>query len=206
MCGLRWRDIDWEKSEVAILRRVIKAEPEPLVKDLTKTGKTRRIPLDDGTIAALREHRQRFEDRATEIGVAPAKDAFVFSDARELGEHGLGHLHPRPHVGGSFRCRPDGRSARRLRGRRHDDLSGSAGGYPVTVAMEQLVPAELEAAVARARSRSAATGELRAGASGSAASVIPGELADFVERILTDGTYAEAVARIGEEDPDLATI
>lgn len=83
MCGLRWRDIDWEKSEIAILRRVIKAEPEPLVKDLTKTGKTRRIPLDDGTIAALREHRQRFEDRATEIGVAPAKDAFVFSDAAD---------------------------------------------------------------------------------------------------------------------------
>lgn len=72
--------------------------------------------------------------------------------------------------------------------------------------MEQLVPAELEAAVERARRRAAATGELRAGASRSAASVIPVELADFVERILTDGTYAEAVARIGEEDPDLATI
>jgi hypothetical protein len=32
------------------------------------------------------------------------------------------------------------------------------------------------------------------------------EVADFVQRILTDGTYAQAVAGIGNEDPDLADL
>lgn len=74
------------------------------------------------------------------------------------------------------------------------------------MAMEQIVPADLEAAVARARRRAAATGELRPAVRVSCVSVIPAELADFAVQILTDGAYAEAVARIGQEVPDLATV
>lgn len=66
--------------------------------------------------------------------------------------------------------------------------------------------AELEGAVERARARAAETGELRAVVSGSVTGCASDELAEFVERILTDGTYARAVARIGEEDPDLANV
>jgi hypothetical protein len=76
------------------------------------------------------------------------------------------------------------------------------------VATEHLRSAELEAAVERARARAARTGELRPIVGGSfAVSVsVSDELAEFVQRILTDGTYAHAVGRIGEEDPDLANI
>ncbi len=83
MCGLRWRDVDWDASELAIQRRIIRAEPEPIVKDLTKTGKTRRIPLDPGTIKTLQAHRERVEGRAEEIGVTLLKDAYLFSDAAD---------------------------------------------------------------------------------------------------------------------------
>ncbi len=72
--------------------------------------------------------------------------------------------------------------------------------------MEQAVPANLEAVVERARARAARTGELRPVVSGSFAPAVPDEVADFVQRILTDGTYASAVKRIGEQDPDLANI
>ncbi len=65
--------------------------------------------------------------------------------------------------------------------------------------------AELEAAVVRARARAEKTGELRPVVTGSFAPAVSDELAHFVERILTDGTYARAVAHIGEIDPDLAT-
>lgn len=64
----------------------------------------------------------------------------------------------------------------------------------------------LEAAVARARLRAATTGELRPTFTGSTVAPVSEELADFVQTILTDGTYAEAVAGIGIDDPDLADI
>ncbi len=72
--------------------------------------------------------------------------------------------------------------------------------------MEHVVPDEFTAAVERARVRAERTGELRPGPSTSLVTSIPDELAEFVDRILTDGTYAREVARIGREDPDLASI
>jgi hypothetical protein len=72
--------------------------------------------------------------------------------------------------------------------------------------MEHVTPAELEDAVRRARARAAKTGELRPDVSRSLEAPIPDDLADFLQRILTDGTYAREVVRIGEDDPDLANI
>ncbi len=72
--------------------------------------------------------------------------------------------------------------------------------------MEHATPSEFEAAVIRARARAARTGELDPKLSGSFATSVTIEVADFLERILTDGTYSREVARIGEEDPDLASI
>lgn len=65
-------------------------------------------------------------------------------------------------------------------------------------------PFEFEAAVKLARSRAAATGELRAAGKGLSETFVPDELRDFVRQILADGTYARTVERIGREDPDLA--
>jgi hypothetical protein len=72
--------------------------------------------------------------------------------------------------------------------------------------MEQAAPGDLEAVIERARARAARTGELRPGPSGSFERSVPDELAEFVDRILTDGSYAREVDRIGREDPDLASI
>jgi hypothetical protein len=74
------------------------------------------------------------------------------------------------------------------------------------VAIEHVTPVELEAAIGRARALAARTGELRPDLTGSFAASSQDDLADFVRRVLTDGTYAEENARIGEEDPDLASI
>lgn len=74
------------------------------------------------------------------------------------------------------------------------------------VAIEHVVPDEFAAAVERAKVRAERTGELRPGPSTSLATSVPQDLADFVDRILTDGTYAREVARIGQEDPDLASL
>jgi integrase len=51
-----------------------------VVKDLTKTGKTRRVPLDKGTVEVLREHRGRQEERARLAGASVARQAYLFSD------------------------------------------------------------------------------------------------------------------------------
>lgn len=59
-------------------------------------------------------------------------------------------------------------------------------------------------AVERVRRSLAATGELRPPRAGRFESPVPSELRDAVERILTDGTYASAVAAVVAEEPDLA--
>jgi hypothetical protein len=68
------------------------------------------------------------------------------------------------------------------------------------------MPVDLAAAVERARTRASRSGELRPFINNSVRAVVSDELAAFVERILTDGTYAEEVTRIGEHDPDLASL
>jgi hypothetical protein len=68
------------------------------------------------------------------------------------------------------------------------------------------LPVGVEAAIERARSWAAKSGELHPASGDSWRDEIPDELADFVGRVLSDGTYARAVERIGHEDPDLATI
>jgi hypothetical protein len=70
--------------------------------------------------------------------------------------------------------------------------------------MERIAAEDLAAVVARARDRAARTGELRPVMAGSFASAVPGDVADFAEQILRDGSFASEVERIGRDDPDLA--
>jgi integrase len=81
MCGLRWADLDRQTAEIDIKRRVIRSAPVLQVKALTKTGKTRRIPLDKGTVELLREHQDRQVERAGLAGAVLARSAYIFSDA-----------------------------------------------------------------------------------------------------------------------------
>jgi hypothetical protein len=72
--------------------------------------------------------------------------------------------------------------------------------------MEREADVTLQLTVERARKRADETGELRpALRSGFTRRPVSAELAEFVHRVLTDGTFAEAVRQIGIEDPDMAS-
>ena len=80
MCGLRWGDVDVERGEVRIVRRIVRVQPEPKVQDLTKTGKTRRIPLDPTVLQVLVGYRTDREAVAAACGMVLSAEAYVFSD------------------------------------------------------------------------------------------------------------------------------
>jgi integrase len=80
MCGLRWSDIDVERAELRINRRILEVQPVPKVQDLTKTGKTRRIPLDGTVLALLARYRAERESVATICRINLSPDGYVFSD------------------------------------------------------------------------------------------------------------------------------
>ena len=63
-----------------ISRRILEVQPVPRVQDLTKTGKTRRIPLDAGVLAVLERYRSDCEAAAQACGSKLSADAYVFSD------------------------------------------------------------------------------------------------------------------------------
>jgi integrase len=78
LCGLRWDAVDLETGSVLIARSVVRAEVGLVEKD-TKTHQARRVAIDEATRRALLEHRARCVERALEVGVGLAPDAFVFS-------------------------------------------------------------------------------------------------------------------------------
>lgn len=80
MCGLEWRDVDWDAGVIAIRQAVIR-DPDGgdlLVKD-TKTHATRRVSLDVGVMNLLAGHRLAMEQRATDEGTELDAMAFVWS-------------------------------------------------------------------------------------------------------------------------------
>lgn len=78
--ALRWRHLDLERRTVTIERGLVLAG-DALVEQGTKTDQARRVSLDEGTVAALVEHRDRLEKIAAACGVALAEDPFVFTEA-----------------------------------------------------------------------------------------------------------------------------
>jgi integrase len=79
LCALQWGDLDFENGEVLIHRAIVKGTTQLVVKR-TKTGRDRRIALDETTLSALVAQRKRMNDRAARCGFAPAGDrSFVFA-------------------------------------------------------------------------------------------------------------------------------
>lgn len=79
LCALRWSSLDLDGGTVRISEAVVMGEGDlPVLKD-TKTGNVRRIALDAGTVATLREHRARCAERALACGASLPDDGFVFS-------------------------------------------------------------------------------------------------------------------------------
>ena len=79
MCGLQWRDLDFESGELHVRRRIMRSSTGMFPEDLTKTGKTRRVPLDPNTMQWIRDHRRVCEVRARQVRGRLDDEAFVFA-------------------------------------------------------------------------------------------------------------------------------
>ncbi|MEX2256843.1 MAG: hypothetical protein WEC34_15495 [Acidimicrobiia bacterium] len=66
LCGLVWEALELSENRpgaVEVRQVVIHGlDDRALVRPSTKTGRTRCISLDEGTVALLREHRTRCKD------------------------------------------------------------------------------------------------------------------------------------------------
>lgn len=77
--ALRWSDIDLSKGQVRIGRGIVRGKHGLIEKD-TKTHSVRRVSLDPTTVAVLRAHRARAEERARFCDAILPPSAFVFSN------------------------------------------------------------------------------------------------------------------------------
>ena len=80
MCALRWSDIDLDTRQVSIRRSIQQVDGTLREKD-TKTRQSRRLALDEATVALLRQHRLRQREQALALGVRLADDALLFANA-----------------------------------------------------------------------------------------------------------------------------
>lgn len=78
-CALRWTDVDLERNEVAIRRSISQVKGELREKD-TKTHQSRRVAIDEQTVAVLRSMRVRGRERALALGERLGDEAFLFSN------------------------------------------------------------------------------------------------------------------------------
>ena len=79
--ALRWKSIDWKKSDLLIAHSLTMVDSAVTQKD-TKTHQARRLILDPGTVETLESHKKRADARASACGAVISDDAFVFtSDA-----------------------------------------------------------------------------------------------------------------------------
>lgn len=79
-CALRWGDVDLERGELRIRRAIAQVGGELVEKD-TKTHQSRRVALDEATVALLRRHRVRQREQTLALGVGLGDDALLFADA-----------------------------------------------------------------------------------------------------------------------------
>lgn len=79
LCALRWSAVDLDAGTVRIAEAVVIGEGDLAVLKDTKTGNVRRLTLDAGTVATLREHRARCAERALACGSSLPHTAFLFS-------------------------------------------------------------------------------------------------------------------------------
>lgn len=82
VCGVRWSDVDLDEGAVVIRRNISTVQGRPIIEGPTKTRSTRRVLLDEGTVAALKARR-------AEVAHHP-DTAFVVSTVR----HGVTPMRP----------------------------------------------------------------------------------------------------------------
>jgi integrase len=78
VCALRWNDVDLDRAELFV-RRAITQVGRDLLEGDTKTHQSRRVALDDATVALLRQHRLRQREQALALGTRLAAGALLFA-------------------------------------------------------------------------------------------------------------------------------
>ncbi len=78
LVALRWRDLDFDRDTLSIERGVVLVDGK-LIEQGTKTHQGRRVTLDAGTVATLKEHKTRVEANARAAGARITPESFVFS-------------------------------------------------------------------------------------------------------------------------------
>jgi integrase len=80
LCALRWPRVRLDEATLLVNRNYVQRGTTRKEKD-TKTHQSRRIALDEVTVAILSEHLERCRSRAAAVGVGLAASAYVFSFA-----------------------------------------------------------------------------------------------------------------------------
>lgn len=84
LCGLRWSDVDFDAGQLTI-RRSVSDVPGQLEVRTTKTGRVRRMALDDATLGILRLQRDRAQHTCAAVGVELDLDSYVWSQQADHG-------------------------------------------------------------------------------------------------------------------------
>ena len=85
VAGLRWSDIDFERSEVTIVRNAVTVDGAVVV-TTPKSGRHRTLSLDPDTLAALRAHRRRQAEEYLVLGQyrPDGDDVWTWQDGSRL--------------------------------------------------------------------------------------------------------------------------
>lgn len=86
LCALRWQHVDLVNG-VLTLRRSIAQDGNATEEKDTKTHQRRHVTLDPESVAVLTEHWDRCRARASLLGAALTREAYVFSLAPEGSTH-----------------------------------------------------------------------------------------------------------------------
>jgi integrase len=78
LCALRWPRVRLDEATLLVNRSYVQRGSTRKEKD-TKTHQSRRIALDEVTVAILTEHRERCRARAAAVGVGLPAGTYVFS-------------------------------------------------------------------------------------------------------------------------------
>lgn len=80
LCGLRWSDIDEARGQLTIARTIQHGlDKRQLVVATTKTGRVRRVSLDERTLKVLAAYRDQARDWAKQARVALREDCYVLT-------------------------------------------------------------------------------------------------------------------------------
>jgi integrase len=133
--AIRFTDIDTARNTIELRRNYVRAGGGWIEKPTTKTGRSRYIDVDDGTMALIAAQRVRLEEIARAVGAPLPADAFLFAKEPD----GSAPWTPQTTARWYRRlCERFGIAESRITDLRHFmNTELIDGGFPVTVASER---------------------------------------------------------------------